>query len=141
MDREEIETTVRKMYACRLDNNLDECVAHFASNSVFELCGSSEASPIASRCEGDQSALRELLSALIDTWRWKDIKYSAIAIDGDEVFVRYQLTAEFVPLAETVTTEVTDHLTLRDGQILSLSEFVDTAMVSALVARVEAQGG
>jgi len=139
MDRSETEAIVRKMYACRLDNNLDDCVACFAPLAVYELCGSSDTSPIPSRCEGDHDAMREILAGLIDTWRWKDIAYSSFVIDGDQVVVRYHLTTEFAPLQKTVTTEIIDHLIVRDGKIVSLSEFVDTAMVAELVQRAESK--
>lgn len=138
MKRDETEALLREMYAQRLANDLDQCVAYFAPTAMFELCGSEDASPIPCRCEGDHSAMRDLLTVLIDTWRWKDIEYLAFVIDGDSAVIRYRLTVEFVPLGETVTTEITDHAVLRDGKIAEFSEFVDTAMVASLAGKVEA---
>ena len=79
--------------------------------------------------------MRGLLSVLIETWQWKEIDYLSFVIDGDQAAIRYRLTTEFVPLGETVTTEVVDHATLHDGKIVRFSEFVDTALVAKLVAR------
>jgi len=141
MNRAEIESVVREMYSHRLSNSVEDCVACFAPHSMFELCGSSDSSPIPCRCEGDHDALRDILTVLVNTWRWTDIEYRALVIDGDQVSVRYNLTTEFVPLNEVVTTQVLDHLVVREGLIVSLSEFVDTAMVASLAARAEANEG
>ena len=46
MDRGETETLLREMYARRLDNDLENCIACFAPSASFEICGSNDASPI-----------------------------------------------------------------------------------------------
>lgn len=131
LDRSEIKATIRRAYQMRLANDPEGCMACVVPDVRYCIAGSPEHSPVAVRCEG-QEAFRETLAALVETWRWKQIDFKRLLIDGGEAMVEYTLTLEHAPSGRRVTTDIVDTMTFSDGKIAVLTEYVDTALATAL---------
>lgn len=134
MNREAVEKAVELAYAARLANDPGQCVACFADQGEFRLAGQDEkGAPLP--CAQGHAALMEALEGLVDIWRWHGMRVKSTLIDGLEVAVRYELTTDHLPSATTVKTEVVDHIQFDDQlKIVAMTEFLDTAMISALPA-------
>jgi ketosteroid isomerase-like protein len=131
MTRAEIESFVRDLYASRLSNDVEKCLAHFTPSSSFRIAGSMKSSSIA-RVSRSLESIRKQLEELIRVWQWRAFDPRAIVIDGGQIAVHYSLTATFTPTGQTVTTEVVDLITFDGFKVLTFTQFVDTAALAQL---------
>lgn len=135
MSEESLGSVVESVYRSRLANDVAGCLRHFAPDAAFRIAGSPEASPIAASCN-DCESLRRFFSELVATWQWRNQKIESITVQGDRAAVHYRLEALYTPSGDVVHSELLDLLTVRKGKIVSLLEFVDTAFVAGLSAKV-----
>jgi len=134
MQRDAIVALIDVYYRSRLANDVDRCVAHFAPDASIRIAGSHDASPIAGSSSGPMAVRRQTIE-LIGSWQWLSMRIESMTIEGDRAAVHFQLTTRFQPTGDVVSSELLDLLTVRDGKIVSLVEFVDTALVALLVAK------
>lgn len=132
MIRDQIETTIRELYALRLRNNAAAVTGHFASDIRFALAGDASASRVAGGVDCHED-LCSMMAGLVDTWRWHDVAFHSIIIDGDRAAVRYRLTVTHVPSGQRVETDVVDVMTFAGDKIAEFTQFVDTAMAERLI--------
>ena len=55
-------------------------------------------------------------------------------IDGDNAAVRCRLQIRFVPKNRNFSTEVVDLFKFKDGKIVELVEFTDTALIKDIIS-------
>lgn len=128
MKRESVEAAVRDFYAARLSNALPACLGTFSDSVEFRLAGAAESGGIALSVKG-RSALSEVVSTLVNTYRWLAQDVQATIVDGTQVAIRYRLRAEHVGSGRKIDTEVMDHLEFDEAlKVRSFVEFVDTAL-------------
>jgi ketosteroid isomerase-like protein len=137
MTRREFEQWLRDFYQARVSNDVERCMLFFSPDSTFRLAGFPNAGGTA-RASDPLSALRDHVLELIRVWTWEKMDFYNLVIDGDTAAVRYQLTAVFNPLGESITTEIVDVLKVSERKVSEFHQFVDTAAVERLFARAHA---
>jgi ketosteroid isomerase-like protein len=131
MTRDEIEATIRDLYARRLNNDAAQVTGQFAADARFALSGDPAASRVACSVDGHEN-LCSLMANLVETWRWHDVKFHSIIIDGNRAAVNYKLTVTHVPSGQTVETDIVDVMTFSGDKIAEFTQYVDTAMAGKL---------
>lgn len=134
MNRQQIDAAIKELYAVRLTNDSEACVACFSEDASFRLAGSQGSDGFNVSMDG-KAALRPVLSALTETWHWLALDIESVVVDGNEVAVRYRLTTTHVPSGHTIETEIMDHISFdEDAKVRSMIEFLDTALVERVMA-------
>jgi ketosteroid isomerase-like protein len=82
--------------------------------------------------------VRATLGAMIETWSWLEVAPIALLIDGERAAAHNRVRLRFEPTGEEVETQILDLFTIRDGRIVHLIEFVDTALLARLMAAAAA---
>jgi ketosteroid isomerase-like protein len=127
MDRSEIEAFVRKLYAARVDGDMDVLNQAFAENAVFQIAGSPEYGMLASLAEG-QERVMSLMRTIVDMFSLSDVAILDLLVDNNKAAVRWRATVHVMTTGQTVTTEIAAFIEIADGRVVSLIEFVDTAL-------------
>jgi ketosteroid isomerase-like protein len=127
MDRSEIEGLVKKLYAARVDGDIDALSQLFAENATFQIAGSPEYSMLASLAEGYETVM-SLMRTITDTFSLSDVAILDLLVDGNKAAVRWRATVHVMTTGQTVTTDIAAFIEVADGKVVSLIEFVDTAL-------------
>jgi ketosteroid isomerase-like protein len=127
MDRSGIEALVKKLYAARVDGDMDALSQAFAENATFQIAGSPEYSMLSSLAEGHETVM-SLMRTIVDTFSLSDVAILDLLIDGNTAAVRWRATVNVMTTGQTVTTEIGAFIEIADGKVVSLIEFVDTAL-------------
>jgi ketosteroid isomerase-like protein len=127
MDRTEIEAFVRKLYAARVDGDIDALSQLFAEDAVFQIAGSPEYSMLASLAEGHEMVM-SLMRTIVDTFSLSDVAILDFLVDGNKAAVRWRATVHVMTTGQTVTTEIAAFIEMANGKVVSVIEFVDTAL-------------
>jgi ketosteroid isomerase-like protein len=134
MDRSEIERLVRSAYTVRIGGKVDEIVSLFDPDAHFELVGDGTMSPVPLRVRGADD-LRVRMAELVRTFTFNSHQILTMVIDGSKAAVRGRVNMTCAITGQTVETELADFFEIRDGRIVSLVEFCDTALIKAVVAK------
>jgi ketosteroid isomerase-like protein len=129
--REDVERTLREVYAARQRGDLDAIVRNFAPHARFQMAGS-KVSPIATCVEGADQ-LRPLLAGMIKTFEVLDHQVITILIDGSKAAVQWRAKMRSTVTGETVETDPFDLVEIENGRIKSFLEFCDTALAARLM--------
>jgi ketosteroid isomerase-like protein len=129
--REDIERTLRDVYAARQRGDLDAIGRIFAPHARFQMAGSN-ASPVAVRVEG-AAQYRPLLAGMMKTFEVLDHQIVSMLIDGSKAAVQWHARMRSTVTGETVETDLFDLIEMEDGRIRSFLEFCDTALAARLM--------
>ena len=129
--REDIERTLRDVYAARQRGDLDAIGRIFAPHARFQMAGSN-ASPVAVRVEGAEQ-YRPLLAGMMKTFEVLDHQIVSMLIDGSKAAVQWHARMRSTVTGETVETDLFDLIEMEDGRIRSFLEFCDTALAARLM--------
>jgi ketosteroid isomerase-like protein len=129
--REDIERTLRDVYAARQRGDLDAIGRIFAPHARFQMAGSN-ASPVAVRVEGAEQ-YRPLLAGMMKTFEVLDHQIVSMLIDGSKAAVQWRARMRSTVTGETVETDLFDLIEMEDGRIRSFLEFCDTALAARLM--------
>jgi ketosteroid isomerase-like protein len=136
-DRAEVERVVRRAYAARKRNDLEACLEVFADRPIFRMAGARVTSPVAMTSTG-QIELRKTLGELIGAFEWIDHTIISMVIDGSRAAVHGRVKMESTATGDVVETDVADFIEVKDGRIVSFTEFCDTALAARLMASTKA---
>jgi ketosteroid isomerase-like protein len=129
--REDIERTLRDVYAARQRGDLDAIGRIFAPHARFQMAGSN-ASPVAVRAEGAEQ-YRPLLAGMMKTFEVLDHQIVSMLIDGSKAAVQWRARLRSTITGETVETDLFDLIEMEDGRIQSFFEFCDTALAARMM--------
>jgi ketosteroid isomerase-like protein len=127
MDRSEIEALVKKLYAARVDGDIETLSRLFAENARYQISGSPEVSMLAAVAEGHETIM-SLMRTITDTFSLSDVKILDLLVDGNKAAVRWRATVNVMTTGQTVTTELAAFIQIADGKVVSFVEFLDTAL-------------
>ena len=130
-NKEAMRAKIEQAFAARAQGNLQEVVAAFHGDGVFELVGNKDTLHIAGAVEGHPN-LEQAMAGFIDNFKFLERDILSFVADGDRAAVHSRLTIRFAPKDKTFTTEVLDLFTFRDGKIAELVEFADTALIKQI---------
>jgi ketosteroid isomerase-like protein len=132
-DRKTIEAVIDGCYAARQKGDIETLMAAFDPDAVFELAGSKQLVPAAEAARGHQN-IRETMTGLIAVFDFIDRDIISMVIDGERAAVHSRVKIRFVPRDRTFTTDLLDSFHFRDGKIVELLEFADTALIRDLMS-------
>ncbi|MBV8849414.1 MAG: nuclear transport factor 2 family protein [Methylobacteriaceae bacterium] len=124
---EEIKAIIGKLYAARRAGNVDGILHFFDENATFALNGSKQASGIALEAKGTNE-IRAALTNLINAYGMHDQTILSFLVDDEKAAVHHRSKMTFKPTGETFDTEMLDLWKLQGDKIVSVTEFVDTAL-------------
>ena len=127
--RDQIESAIRKLYAARAANDIEACVSGFAPQACFRWAGSQRDCPLAGEASG-VDAVRAATAAMMDAYAIESYEHREIVIDGENAAVLTDVRMVFRPTGERFSTELFDLWTFRDGQVVGLTQFGDTALAA-----------
>ncbi|HEV7879993.1 nuclear transport factor 2 family protein [Bradyrhizobium sp.] len=134
-DRNTIKTVIERCYAARQKGDIETLMAAFDPEAVFELAGSKELVPAAEAARGHQN-IRAAMTGLIAVFDFIDRDIINMVIDGEHAAVHSRVKIKYVPRDRTFTTDLLDSFHFRDGKIVELLEFADTALIKELMSPV-----
>lgn len=129
--REAMLDTIMRAYDARGKGDIEGLMTAFHPAAVFELKGDQKLLQVAGAVEG-QSNVRTTLGALIDGFKFLKRDIVDTVVDGDRAAVHSRLQVEFVPKGTVFVTDVLDLFRFKDGKIIRLVEFADTALVKSI---------
>src|SRR5437899_969126 len=121
-DRAEIDCLLRELYAARVRGDLDGVCRTFSNDAKFEIAGASHASPIAITAVGINE-IRSWLALMIKTFQIKDQVILSVIIEGTKAATHWRARIHSRITGTTVVTELVDLVQVRDGRIVSYTEF------------------
>jgi len=124
--------TIMRAYKAREEGNIDDLMAAFHPNAVFELKGDKGVLEVAGAVEG-HSNVRAALSQFIENFQFKKRDILDVIVEGDRAAVHSRLEVSFVPKSKLFTSDVLDTFRFEDGKIIRLVEFADTALIKSVV--------
>jgi ketosteroid isomerase-like protein len=132
MDREAINTLIERAYEARRTEDIEAILTLFHPDSKFELAGSKEITAAAGAAQGHQQ-LRTRFAELVANFQVVQRDIIGVLIDGDRAAVHSRVKLRFVPKDKMVMTDLLDLWKFKDGKIVELVEFADTALVNDLM--------
>ena len=132
-ERDAIEQLIKTAYDARVRGDVEEVMHHFADGATFELAGCPVSSPVAmSVCGTDP--VRNAMAGLVERFAFSDMKPVTTVIEGDQAVIHWKARVRATATGQEAETEFVDILRVQDGKIVSLKQFVDTALASRMVA-------
>lgn len=132
-DRKTIEAIIQRAYAARQKGDIETVMAAFDKDAAFGLAGSREMVAAVGAARGHE-AIRANMTGLISAFDFIDRDIVCMVIDGDRAAVHSRVKMKYVPSDRTFTTDLLDLFHFKDGKIVELTEFADTALVKDLMA-------
>jgi ketosteroid isomerase-like protein len=127
-DRKTIEALIDKAYHARKQGDVDGLMSAFHPEAAFELAGSKAALPVAGVSQGHQD-VRATMTGLVAAFDFVHRDIISTIIDGDRAAVHSRVTVRVIPGEKTVTTDILDLFKVKDGKVIELVEFADTALI------------
>jgi len=127
---EEIKAIIARLYAARKNGDLDAILRFFDDNATFAMSGSKQASGIAKEAKGADE-IRAALQNLLNAYDMHEQTILSFLVDDEKAAVHHRSKMKFKPTGEVFDTEMLDLWKLRGDEIVSVIEFVDTALAQA----------
>jgi ketosteroid isomerase-like protein len=132
-DREVMRALIEQTYADRGKGDINGVMAAFHADALFELVGEQKVLAIAGAVRG-QTMVREAMASFIANFEFIERRIISIIADDDRAAVHSRLKIRFTPKDLTFSTEVVDLFKFKEGKILELVEFADTALIKDITA-------
>ncbi|MBN8939128.1 MAG: nuclear transport factor 2 family protein [Rhizobiales bacterium] len=124
-----------QLYAARARGDMALFAAGFAPDGVFHLLGEPRLVPEAGPRSG-RAAIQAVLESLFRNYESIDGLLVDMIIDLNAALVRRHVTLRSVATGAIGEFEVAEHLRFRDGDIVELVQFMDTASMAVLSGRI-----
>ncbi|MGL4284942.1 MAG: nuclear transport factor 2 family protein [Phreatobacter sp.] len=124
-----------QLYAARARGDMALFAAAFATDGVFHLLGDPGLVPEAGPRRG-RAAIRAVLESLLRNYESIDGLLVDMIIDLNSAVVRRHLTLRSVATGAIGEFEVAEHIRFKDGEIVELIQFMDTASMAVLSGRI-----
>ena len=121
-ERQQVEQPLRALHAARLEANLEQLCALFATDARMRIQGTSDGKPIAIEARGAEQ-IRPWLSVLVKTFRLRDYQLLSLTIEGARAVAHWRVHIHSKVTGALVMTELVDLIEVVDGHIASYVEF------------------
>ena len=121
-DRVSIDRVIRELHAARVRGDLAGMCKLFADSGNFRIAGSSEGKPIAITADGIRY-FRTWLGMMAKAFRVSDYTLLSMVVDGDHASAHWRARIHSKITGVSVETELVDLVELKDGLIVSYTEF------------------
>ncbi len=132
MNRHDMLRTVEDAYAARVRGDLDGVMRAFSNTAALQM-NATPSHPSLAYFTEDTSALRTAMSELIDTFTFSDLQIIDSVVEGSKAVVRSRFTVQAKPTGKSARTEILDLFEFKDGKIVSMTQFCDTALAAQLL--------
>ena len=136
LDRSDIEQRVRDLFEARRLGDHARMLSIMSPNIVYEVVGAWELYPFYGRREGIE-AIRDMLLRLNQDFENLGSEIHDILIDGETVAIRRTAVLRHRGTSKVGSVGIVDFLRFRDGLIIEVSEYPDTATVGKLAGIYE----
>jgi ketosteroid isomerase-like protein len=134
--RDQLLSSIDAIYAARVAGDKAALERMWTADATYQMVG--EASILTSMPVTPQSALPSI-GQLIDTFTFHDVERLDAIVEGNRAAILIRVDVS-TSAGERHETHLYDLWELNDeGQARSLMEFCDTALVAAMVARLDAE--
>jgi ketosteroid isomerase-like protein len=127
LDSSEFEAFLKGFYAARIEGEVEAIGAMFADDARFRIVGSPEFSMLATSVQG-REGIMGLFRTISDSFGLDEFSIEDLLIDGNKAAVRWSARVQNITSGDTFTTELADFIEIDCGKIISLNEFLDTAL-------------
>lgn len=127
-ERAQVEAFLRDAYAARQRENIDEIISLFHPAACFGVLGGREPATDVQQC-------RSVLGGILDTFQLLDHSIHSIVIDGDKAAVYWRGKFRGRATGEVGETDLVDVIELKDGRIVWMKSFFDTALAARLAGQ------
>jgi ketosteroid isomerase-like protein len=124
---EEIKAIIARLYAARKNGDIEGIARFFDDNATFAMSGSKQASGIAIEAKGADE-IRAALTNLLNAYDMQEQTILSFLVDDEKAAVHHRAKMKFKPSGEVFDTEMLDLWKLRGDKVVSVIEFVDTAL-------------
>jgi ketosteroid isomerase-like protein len=124
-----------RLYAQRRAGKAEAFAAAFAEDGVFHLIGDTRLVPQAGPRQG-RKAIAAVIADLHRAYEDVDALIVDMAVDLNAAVIRRQLTLRARETGAVAEFEAADFIRLRDGEIVELKQFIDTASLALLAGRI-----
>jgi ketosteroid isomerase-like protein len=124
---EEIKAIIARLYAARKSGDVDATLRLFDDNATFAMNGSKRASAIAMEAKG-AGEIRAALANLVNAYDMHEQTILSFLFDDEKAAVHHRPRMKFKPTGEVFDTEMLDLWKLQGDKVVSVIEFVDTAL-------------
>jgi ketosteroid isomerase-like protein len=122
--RSEIHSLLQELYAARVRSDLDGLCRVFSREATFRIAGiSRHVSPIGVTAVGIHE-IRQWLTLLLKTFHVNEQIILTVTIEDDRAAVHWRAKIYSRITGTTVPTELVDLVEVRDGQVVSYTEFL-----------------
>lgn len=121
-DRAGIERLLHVLYAARARGDLDAVCGCFAPDSVFDIAGASQSTPLSMTARGE-GKYRPLLAIMLRTFKLREQRILTMLIDGPKAAVHWRADVHSRITGSSVSTEFVALIEVQDGRIASYREF------------------
>ncbi len=131
--REDMLDVITRAYAARATGDLEGLVAEFHPEGTFNLLGDKSALHLVGSFKG-HPLLLEAFGQFTAHFAFEQRDILTEVVEGDHAAIRSRLVIRYRPNKKVFTTEILDLFSFKDGKIIELIEFADTALIKAVVA-------
>jgi ketosteroid isomerase-like protein len=130
-NRETLLEVISQAYAARGRGDLEGLLAAFHPEGTFTLVGDVKSLHVAGSVQGHRS-LRETFDGFIAAFKFVDRQILSEVVEADRAAVHSRLTVQYSDKIRT--TDCLDLFEFREGKIIELTEFADTALIKDLMS-------
>lgn len=127
MDASEFEMFLKQFYAARIGGDVEALGTMFAEDARFRIAGSPEYSMLATSVQG-RDGITGLFRTIADSFGLDEFSMEDLLVNGNKAAVRWNARVQNITSGDSFTTELADFIEIGDGKIISLNEFLDTAL-------------
>jgi ketosteroid isomerase-like protein len=133
-NREELLDQIRRAYTARDKGELETLMAEFHPEAVFTLAGNRQSLAVAGSALG-HTRVKEGMAKFIATFEFVKRDILSELVDGERAAVHSHITVRMVgSINSQHKTDLLDLFRFKDGKIIELIEFADTALIGKLMS-------
>jgi ketosteroid isomerase-like protein len=134
-DRARIRAALEHLYARREANDAKGIMEVLAPDATYRVAGHPEHCAAIATHGGAQ--LEAAMGDLCRIFPAGKFEVVSMLVDGDRAAVMLKIALTFAPTDEPVSSELAHFWTFRDGKVVEIVEFMDTAHVTNLFTAAE----
>lgn len=134
-DRADVTQTVLDLYESFGAGDIDATLARFHPDVVMRISGDPAVVPFAGIYRG-RDGVRRFIGLLSAELRWEDFRLDDLMIDGSKAVVRWHAPMTIRRTGKRFVFHLVDHIQVREGTIVALDEWFDTAAAAEVLGRV-----
>ncbi|MEZ5829131.1 MAG: nuclear transport factor 2 family protein [Hyphomicrobiales bacterium] len=132
-DRSEFKSLLQRIYAARVSGDMDVLRKDFTDDTTYVVAGSPDVGAMTVAMSGHADVMG-VFERMLANYKLSNFEFLDMLIDGDRAAVRWRATVHNAANGKTIDTELAHFITIENGKIASMIEFMDTALAARFVA-------